>query len=132
MLWIAPWLLWLCPNLPFYKGINPNGLTSDPDMQQTYHTDPLHNGNVYLKTVLEPLLAGYQLFNKDFKNWPSNIAILITHGESDMSTSPQASQAFIEKITATDKEFKSWSNMLHEGHNERPEIRYAFLDYSIQ
>ena len=132
MLWLAPWLLWLFPNIPFYKSINPSGLTSDPRMQDSYHKDPLHDGNVYLKTVLEPLLAGYEILDKNYINWPINISLLISHGESDRSTSPEASRSFVDKIDAVDKEFKSWPDMLHEGHNERLEIREPFLQYSVR
>lgn len=101
-------------------------------MQDSYHKDPLHDGNVYLKTVLEPLLAGYEILDKNYINWPINISLLISHGESDRSTSPEASRSFVDKIDAVDKEFKSWPDMLHEGHNERLEIREPFLQYSVR
>lgn len=118
--------------MAFYKTINPTGLTSDPIAQESYHQDPLHNGNVYLKTVIDPLLAGYQILDKDYQNWPTYIPILITHGDIDRSTSPRASRSFVDKIEAVDKEFKLWPEMLHEGHNERPDIRDPFLEYSIK
>lgn len=132
MLWLAPWLLWLFPNFPFNKSINPGNLTSDPEMAQTYAEDPLHNGHVCLKTVLEPMLAGYHILEKDYVNWPPSVKLLITHGDNDPSTSSQASRDYIERVPADDKEFKSWPGMLHEGHNERPELREPFLDFSIR
>lgn len=97
----------------------------------SYHVDTLHDGNVYLKTVIEPLLAGHQLMDEGYKHWPASVSILVTHGELDPSTSCEASRRFVERIVADDKEFNSWPGMLHEGHNERPEIRDPFLEYTL-
>lgn len=118
--------------MPFNKAINPHHLSSDPGAAKSYKDDPLHDGNVYLKTLVDPLLAGYRLMAEGYKYWPSHVPILVNHGEDDPSTSSVASRHFVEKLGAGDKEFKAWPGMLHEGHNERPEIRDPFIEHIIQ
>ena len=118
--------------MPFSKSINPGHLTSDPAAVETFHNDPLVRGDVYIKTVSGLLAAGYKVLAEDYKNWPGSLQILITHGENDPSTSPEASRRFIDQIKADDKEFMSWPGMLHEGHNERPELRDPFIEHSLQ
>lgn len=118
--------------MPFRKSLNPEHLTSDPNTIESFRNDPLVRGDVYLKTVSGLLLRGYRILAQDYKNWPEHVSILITHGENDPSTSPEASREFIEKIKAGDKSFKSWPGMLHEGHNERPELRDPFIEHSIR
>ncbi|KAL9111712.1 MAG: hypothetical protein Q9227_003987 [Pyrenula ochraceoflavens] len=131
VLWLIPWLVWIYPNFPFKKSLNPENLTSDPETINNLRKDPLTRGDVYLKTVSGLLLRGYEMLARDYEFWPKHIPILITHGDDDPSTSPVASQELIKKIRATDKIFKSWPGMLHEGHNERPELRDPFIEYSI-
>ncbi|KAK5136115.1 hypothetical protein LTR08_004166 [Meristemomyces frigidus] len=128
---LAPWLVWLFPNMPFAKSINPHNLSSDPGAASSYGDDPLHNGSVYLKTVIHPLLEGYRLMEDGYKHWPYDVPILVSHGEKDPSTSSAASKEFVGKLDAVDKEFKVWPDMLHEGHNERPEVREPFIQYII-
>ena len=115
-----------------YKSINPHHLSSNLDAAKSYQDDPLHDGNVYLKTVIDPLLAGYQLMDKSYKHWPPDLPLLINHGEDDPSTSSAASRRFVEKLDVADKECKLWPDMLHEGHCERPEIRDPFIEYTIR
>lgn len=117
--------------MPFSKSINPHHLSSDPDAAKGYEDDPLHDGNVYLKTVIDPLMAGYRLMEGEYKHWPRDLAILVSHGDNDPSTSAVASRKLVAKLAADDKEFKAWPDMLHEGHNERAEVRDPFIEYII-
>ena len=107
-------------------------MTSDSEAAQKIGSDKLFRGDICIKTISGLLLEGYRVLSEGYKNWPEDLPILITHGENDPSTSPEASRQFIEKINAKDKEFKNWPGMLHEGHNERAELRRPFLEYSFR
>ena len=117
--------------MPFSKSLDATHATSNPEAVESFHSDPLVRGDVFVKTISGLLQAGYDILDKEYKNWPVNLPILITHGEKDPSTSPEASRKFIDLINANDKELKLWPDMLHEGHNERKELREPFLEYSI-
>jgi acylglycerol lipase len=132
LFWLVAKLAWLYTNMPFKKSINPSHLTSDPAAINTFHEDPLVRGDVYIKTISGLLLEGYKVLDENYRNWPVGLPVMITHGENDRSTSPAASRKFIDQIKADDKEFKPWPGMLHEGHNERPELRDPFIKHSLQ
>ena len=116
--------------MPLKKQLNPNNLTSHASTVEKIRNDPHFRGDVYAKTLIEPVLAGYRAMSDGWKDWPPQVPMLITHGQDDPSTSPSASKQFIERIRAKDKEFRDWPGMLHEGHNERAELRDPFLEYS--
>lgn len=118
--------------MSFRKTLNPHHLTSDPEVAKKIVSDPFFRGDIFIKTVSGLLSDGYRILSEGYKNWPADLPILITHGEKDPSTSPDASRTFVEKLATNDKEFKSWPDMLHEGHNERPELRDPFLKYSLR
>ncbi|KAF2809120.1 alpha/beta-hydrolase [Mytilinidion resinicola] len=132
LLWLIPYIAWIYPNLPLTKALNSHHLTSDPEVAEKIQSDPFFRGDIFIKTVSGMLFEGYRILSEGYGNWPGNLPILITHGEKDPSTSPEASRKFIEKLDVRDKEFKSWPDMLHEGHNERLELRDPFLEYSIR
>lgn len=132
VLWLVPWISWIYPNLPFKKTLSPHHLTSDPEAAAAIKADPLFRGDIFIKTISGLLLEGYRVLSDGYKAWPTDLPILIAHGEKDPSTSPEASRQFIEKLDVSDKEFKLWPDMLHEGHNERSELRVPFLDYSLR
>ncbi|KAF2489732.1 alpha/beta-hydrolase [Lophium mytilinum] len=132
VLLIAPVVTWIYPNLRLTKILKTDHLTSDPEIAENIQSDPSFRGDIFIKTVSGMLCEGYKILSDGYKSWPENLPILISHGEKDISTSPEASRNFIEKLGVQDKEFKSWPDMLHAGHNERAELRDPFLEYSVR
>lgn len=118
-------------NFPWTVGVAAKELSSDKQVQQWTEEDELVDGHVYLRTITEPLFGGIKLAEEDYKNWPSDKPIIILHGEKDPVTSSKTSKEVIEKLNASDKEYKGWPGLLHECWHEKGDVKVEFIQYII-
>lgn len=118
-------------NMPYYAGVEPKDLSKDKDVQEWTRQDKLCDGHVYLKSIAGPLLGGVKILNEEYKNWPKEKPLLVTHGSADKVTSPKASEEFTKKVEAEDKEFKGWEGYYHEGWQEVGDEKVEFIKYII-
>lgn len=64
------------------------------------------------------LNSGTALQEKNYRNYPSSLPLLVYHGSEDQVTWHDASQKFVEMVKADDKQFISYEGYYHECHNE--------------
>jgi len=93
-------------------------LSHDPAVAKAYVEDPLVIERGTLRGVSDMLNFGESIVRKDFGSWPAELPVLVVHGTADKVTLHEASQQFVEKITADDKTFSPYPGGYHELHNE--------------
>ncbi|KAK0549612.1 hypothetical protein OC845_003052 [Tilletia horrida] len=120
-------LPWLRRTAPVY----PEDISRDPAVVEDNRQDKYCDNNVFLKAIQGPLVGGLTIINKDYKSYPEDVPVLVTHGEADKITKPLGSKEFIERVQAKDKEYKGWPEYYHELHNEPGNDKVVFLDYVI-
>lgn len=118
--------------MPWYASVNVKECTKDVEAQKWTHEDPLVDGHVYLRAIVDPLLGGVQLHQKDYRNWPAAKPLLIAHGDKDPVTSCKASAELVDKVEAVDKEHKKWPGLLHECWHEEGDVKLQFMQYIIE
>ena len=64
------------------------------------------------------LNSGQALLDKNYRSYPASLPLLVFHGNEDQVTWHDASQQFVEKVKANDKQFISLPGYYHEAHNE--------------
>ena len=108
-------IAWLAPTVPMI-GLDPAGVSRDPDVVRAYVRDPLvHHGKltarliVELKTAMQTTLA---------RAPEVNLPLLIMHGEDDVLTSPAGSREFHARAGSADKTLKTYPGLYHEIFNE--------------
>lgn len=69
-------------------------------------------------SISDMLSCGMALLDKNYRNYPSSLPLLVYHGDEDQVTWHDASQQFVEKVQANDKQFISYKGYFHECHNE--------------
>ena len=115
VLWINRLLSFLTPTVPV-TGLDPAGVSRDPEVVRAYVSDPLvHHGKMTARLVAEMMatmrttLAGAA----DVK-----LPLLIMHGEADVLTSPEGSRKFHAHAASSDKTLKLYPELYHEIFNE--------------
>ena len=94
------------------NNLDPNHLSRDKSIGEKYAADPLVNDKITTEMYFAMTEAGeWAIANAK----PFTIPVLITHGESDPITSPDASREFASKAKT---QYKRWPEMYHETHNE--------------
>ncbi|KAE8224742.1 hypothetical protein CF319_g2401 [Tilletia indica] len=121
----------LLPFLRHRAPLKPEEISRDKAVQEDNRQDKYCDTDVLLKSIHGPLTGGISILTKDYKAWPESKPVLVTHGEADLITNPKGSKEFIEKVKATDKEYKGWPEYYHECHNEPGNDKVVFLDYCI-
>ncbi|KAK0530709.1 hypothetical protein OC835_003918 [Tilletia horrida] len=120
--------------LPFLRHrapLKPEQISRDKAVQEDNRQDKYCDTDVLLKSIYGPLTGGLAIIRQDYKSWPENTPVLVTHGEADLITHPAGSKEFIQKVGAKDKEYKGWPEYYHELHNEPGNDKVVFLDYCI-
>ncbi len=104
----------LLPRLPLASGVEPGGLSQDPEVVHRYRADPLVHDRVSLRLGAALLKSGtYALKHAARLQRP----VLLMHGEADPITSAAASKLFADRAGSTCR-LRLWPGMLHELHNE--------------
>lgn len=132
LFWLAPRLIRMYYDMPWYAVVNVKECTSDVDAQKWTSEDPLVDGHVYLRAITGPLFGGVKLFESEYKNWPQDKSLLIVHGEKDPVTSCAATAQLVEKVQAKDKEHKGFAGLLHECWHEKGDAKVEFAQYIIE
>lgn len=132
LFWLAPKLLSLSRNFPWTAGVAVKELSNDPQVQKWTEQDPLVDGHVYLRTIIDPLFGGVKLADEEYKNYPSTLPLLICHGGKDPVTSFKASKEVVEKAQVNDKEHKEFPGCLHEVWHEKGDVKIEYIQYMIE
>jgi alpha-beta hydrolase superfamily lysophospholipase len=103
------------PGFSFPLGLDPKGISRDPEVVKAYEADPLVHGKTTVRWGTEILKTIEWV-----KTHPAgvNIPILLIHGGSDPLNSPNGTRSFFEKVTFPDKEMKIYPESYHEAHND--------------
>lgn len=118
--------------MPWYADVNVKDCTHHVESQKWTAEDPLVDGHVYLKAIVDPLLGGERLLDKEYKHWPTDKPLLCLHGEDDKVTSCNASRQLVQRVEAKDKEHKGWPGLYHECWHEEGDVKVAFIQYMIE
>lgn len=104
----------LLPSFDMPSGLNPQDISRDPEIVQTYIEDPLVHDRATLAFAKSSLQAIEQTFEKavDFP-----VPLLLMHGTSDRLGFPSGSQEFAGLVRC-DCTLKLWEGLAHEIHNE--------------
>ena len=115
VLWINRLLSRLVPTLPMI-GLDPAGVSRDPEIVRAYVSDPLvHHGKVSARLVAEMMAAMRATLAgaNDIE-----LPLLIMHGEADVLTSPTGSRELHAHAASDDKTLKLYPGLYHEIFNE--------------
>jgi alpha-beta hydrolase superfamily lysophospholipase len=106
---------WLAPTVPLI-GLDPGGVSRDPDVVAAYVKDPLvHHGKATARLITE-LSSNMRAA---LATAPAiELPLLVMHGDADMLTSPAGSQALHDRAGSTDKTLKLYPGLYHEIFNE--------------
>jgi alpha-beta hydrolase superfamily lysophospholipase len=103
------------PRFSLPLGLDPKGISRDPDVVKAYQADPLVHGKTTVRWGTEILqtIEWVKAHAADVK-----IPILLIHGGSDPLNSPDGTRNFFDKVTFPDKEMKIYPGSYHEVHND--------------
>ena len=103
------------PTVPLL-GLDPAGVSRDPEVVRAYVADPLvHHGKLTARLIAE--MSG-AMRNTLAQSGAISLPLLIMHGDQDVLTSPQGSQALFEAVSSQDKTLKLYPGLYHEIFNE--------------
>ena len=116
----------IAPTAPLI-GLDPAGVSRDPDVVRAYVSDPLvHHGKLSARLLAEMMAAMADTLERA----PHvNLPLLILHGEDDRLTCPSGSRDFHERAASADKTLKIYPELYHEIFNE-PEKDAVLADMS--
>lgn len=126
---VSPWLAgtaralrWVAPRATLESGIDPQGLSTDPEVARAYVADPLVQSRLTLGLAAE-------MFAAIGRTGPGGadvaLPLLVLHGTADPICSPAGSEAFA--AAAPNATFRPYPGMRHEIFNE-PEQETVFAD----
>lgn len=102
----------IVPGLALGNELDPNWLSSDPNVVAAYRADPLVHDRIsvrwyndWLRTIEAVRTHSSQI----------QVPVLMMHGEADRATSPSAARDLAETLKAR---FQTWPGAFHEIHNE--------------
>jgi alpha-beta hydrolase superfamily lysophospholipase len=115
------------PTMQISTGLDPDMLSRDPNLVQSYRADPLVH---YLSTLR---MANFTLESIPwvFEHASQfNLPLLFMHGTGDQLTFPEGCQEFAKK-TFCDCTVKLWDGLYHEIHNEpqKDEVLKYMIDW---
>ena len=116
----------LVPTLPMI-GLDPAGVSRDPDVVRAYVADPLvHHGKLSARLIAE--MSG--AMRNTLECAPEiKLPILVMHGEEDLLTATAGSVEFCARVVSDDKTLKLYAGLYHEIFNE-PEKEQVLADMS--
>ena len=108
--------------------VDPNDLSTDPEVGKAYAADPL----VHSKITAGMFFSAFEAGNWALENASKlELRTLVMHGTEDKLTSPEGSKEFVDKSDGK-ATFKSWDGMKHEPHNEPGDSVVEFIAGWIQ
>jgi alpha-beta hydrolase superfamily lysophospholipase len=114
----------LLPRLAVQNGLDPDGLSRDPEVVRGYLEDPLVSRSITTSLAAELLDAVEDTASRAVE---VAVPLLMLHGEEDPLCPPDASRAFFEGVAVGDKDLRIYPKLRHEIFNE-PERERVFLD----
>jgi len=112
----------LLPRLSIAMKINPQGISSLPEVVQDYLADPLIHHQVTVRwgtEIMACMPATLQAASR-FAH-----PLLIQHGADDPINSPEGSRAFIERCGHADRSLKLYPGSRHEVHHDVGAAQFA-------
>ncbi len=116
LVWVGKVMTRVAPKLPFLTVNQPGILSSDPEIDQAWESDPLtYKGLMRVR-------LGVELNNmaRDVRDRLAELRlpILIMHGSEDKLVNPSSSQLAYDKVSSSDKTLNLYPKMRHEIMNE--------------
>ncbi len=112
------------PRLRIPSGIDPQGLSRDPAVQQAYMADPRINEPISLRLAAEVVRAA-GLVRASARS--INVPVLIVHGEDDPLCRVEGSRDFYAQLKPEGCEIRTYPGLRHEVLNE-PEREQVLED----
>lgn len=105
----------LAPTVPV-TGLDPAGVSRDPEVVRAYVSDPLvHHGKMTARLIAELMTT----MRATLAAAPEiRLPLLILHGEADVLTSPEGSRVFHAHAASDDKTLRLYPALYHEIFNE--------------
>lgn len=103
------------PDLTLNSGLDADGLSHDPELNQAYRDDSLVHPKISVKHFTGIVDAGLRAIEQAGS---FSAPLLLVHGEKDPVCDPQGSREFFEACGSDDKTLKIWPGLFHEVHNE--------------
>ncbi|MBN2502719.1 MAG: lysophospholipase [Anaerolineales bacterium] len=119
---IARVLSALIPTFKLQLGLDPEGISTLPDVVQAYKEDPLVHGDSSARWGAESMktLAWFLPRANEI-----NLPVLFIHGSDDPFNAVTGTQAYFEQITSEDKAIKIYPGSYHEPHNDKDAAQVA-------
>lgn len=105
------------PRMTLASGLDPNGLSSDPEVVRAYQADSLVHDRISARLYNTMIDAGRSLREKPL-HLPDEASLLLMHGREDPICFADDTEALFESLQAGRKALKIWPDMRHEIHNE--------------
>ncbi|MEZ5186225.1 MAG: alpha/beta hydrolase [Candidatus Nanopelagicales bacterium] len=112
----------LLPSVAIPTGLDPEGVSRDPEVVAAYKADPL----VHDKGSFALAKQTFSTMDKMMEQTEFPVPLLIIHGTADRLTVPSASKVFKDRVSG-DITLIEYEGMYHEPHNE-PEQEAVFAD----
>ena len=112
--------------------IDPKDLTKDEEVQKRIQNDILSSQIGTIGGISDMLINGELLVKENYKYYPSNLPLLIVHGDDDKVNAYNGSKLFFEKVMARNKEFKTYKDAYHELFQEIDDVKYQVTNYIIE
>ncbi len=105
----------IVPTVPLL-GLDPAGVSRDPEVVRAYVADPLvHHGKLAARLIAEMSSAMRHALASASE---IRLPLLILHGDADVLTAPAGSQEFIAALSSADKTIELYPGLYHEIFNE--------------
>jgi len=111
-------LRWLAPRLALESGLDPNGLSRDPEVVSAYLEDPLVQHK-----ITTSLAAGMFSTMKHTAAAGVKVPMLLLHGEADPICPVEGSRRFFEQLHVTQRSLITYPGLRHEIFNEPERAR---------
>ncbi|KAI0687842.1 lysophospholipase [Cerioporus squamosus] len=93
----------VAPALSFPANMPEERFSHDKAEVEALANDPLRKPQGTALGLYDMVTQGEELLEKDYKNWPSDLSLLMTWGTADEANSPKAGVAFFNKVNIDDK-----------------------------
>ncbi|RCH88993.1 hypothetical protein CU098_000933 [Rhizopus stolonifer] len=118
------------PNFTIQAGVDPNGISHDPEEIIKFKEDPLIHDFATLNTLKGMIDAGSDILKSKAKL--IECPILFSHGDADPINAYPSSVKACELASSKDKEMKGWPGLYHELQNETFPEREQVSNYYIK
>ncbi|KAF7798975.1 hypothetical protein EIP86_010204 [Pleurotus ostreatoroseus] len=126
--WTGAKLATFFPNVAIPADPGVEWLTRSEAKREENMKDPLIQRKGTLKALDDMLSGGDKLLSESYRRWPSTLPVLFLHGTADNVTSCKSTEAFYNKIEASDKKLSLYEGGYHELVNEIGDIPDRFTD----